>query len=81
MPRNYDPVMHPLETPREYTRALNATKLERVFAKPFVGTLTGHGEGVNKMAKHPSKLSVIASGSYEGEVSFLQCTFFFLVRS
>ncbi len=28
--RNVDPALHPFEKPREYTRALNATKLERV---------------------------------------------------
>lgn len=37
IPRNIDPSLHPFEGPREYVRALNATKLERVFAKPFVG--------------------------------------------
>ncbi|EPQ15835.1 DDB1- and CUL4-associated factor 13 [Myotis brandtii] len=30
VPRNYDPTLHPFEVPREYVRALNATKLERV---------------------------------------------------
>ncbi|MXQ94461.1 hypothetical protein E5288_WYG022422 [Bos mutus] len=30
VPRNYDPTLHPFEVPREYIRALNATKLERV---------------------------------------------------
>ncbi|EPQ19315.1 Heat shock cognate 71 kDa protein [Myotis brandtii] len=29
VPRNYDPTLHPFEVPREYVRALNATKLER----------------------------------------------------
>ncbi|XP_077287370.1 DDB1- and CUL4-associated factor 13 [Arctopsyche grandis] len=66
--RNYDPGLHPLETPREYVRALNATKLERVFAKPFIGCLDGHSDGVSCMATHPKQLSLIASGAVDGEV-------------
>ncbi|KAK7863154.1 hypothetical protein R5R35_012768 [Gryllus longicercus] len=70
VPRNYSPELHPLEGPREYTRALNAIKLERVFAKPFVGNLDGHREGVTCFGKHPERLSLVSSGSYDGEVCF-----------
>jgi len=66
--RNYDPALHPLETPREYTRALNAVKLERVFAKPFVGCLDGHRDGVHCLSKHPTKLSWLYSGACDGEL-------------
>ncbi|XP_075217570.1 DDB1- and CUL4-associated factor 13 [Lycorma delicatula] len=66
--RNYDPSLHPFEAAREYVRALNAVKLERVFAKPFVGNLDGHKDGVSCIVKHPKSLSVLASGSYDGEV-------------
>lgn len=31
---------------REYTRALTAVKLDKMFAKPLVGALDGHGDGV-----------------------------------
>ena len=68
MPRNYDPSLHPFEAPREYTRALNAAKLERVFAKPFLASLDGHRDGVHCLCKHPTSLSVILSGAYDGEV-------------
>ncbi|KPP64724.1 hypothetical protein Z043_116903 [Scleropages formosus] len=68
VPRNYDPTLHPFEVPREYTRAMNATKLERVFAKPFVAALDGHRDAVNCMAKHPTSLSTLLSGSCDGEV-------------
>lgn len=66
--RNLDPSLHPFEGPREYTRALNAVKLERVFAKPFVSSLDGHTDGVNCIARHPRSLSVLLSGSCDGEV-------------
>jgi len=42
VPRNLDPDLHPFEAAREYTQALNAAKLERVFAKPFLGSLDEH---------------------------------------
>lgn len=66
--RNVDPSLHPFESAREYTRALNAAKLERVFAKPFIGSLEGHTDGVNCMAKFHKSLSLLLSGSCDGEV-------------
>lgn len=67
--------MHPFEAPREYVRALNSVKLERVFAKPFIGNLDGHRDGISCLAKHSQNLSTIASGDYSGEVclSFIVC--------
>ena len=67
-PRNVDPALHPLEGQREYVRALNATKLDRVFAKPFLANLAGHTDGVYCMCKHPKRLSYLLSGSCDGEV-------------
>lgn len=72
VPRNYDPTLHPFEVCREYTRALNATKIERVFAKPFLASLDGHRDGVNCMAKHATSLSTLLSGSCDGEVTIGQ---------
>jgi len=68
VPRNYDPALHPFEVQREYTRALNAVKLERVFAKPFVGALDGHGDVVSCLGKHPTQLSCLFSGDADGIV-------------
>ncbi|XP_072029308.1 DDB1- and CUL4-associated factor 13-like [Amphiura filiformis] len=68
VPRNYNPALHPFEAPREYVRALNATKLERVFAKPFLGALEGHTDSVHTLAKHPTSLSTLLSGSCDGQV-------------
>ncbi|KAA8498895.1 DDB1- and CUL4-associated factor 13 [Porphyridium purpureum] len=39
---NYDPKLHPMERAVEQKRALNAAKLERVFAKPFLAALSVH---------------------------------------
>jgi DDB1- and CUL4-associated factor 13 len=40
--------------------------LERLFAKPFVGALSGHNDGVYCMAKNPKKISSLVSGSGDG---------------
>ncbi|XP_045467250.1 DDB1- and CUL4-associated factor 13 [Harmonia axyridis] len=68
VPRNYDPDLHHFEAAREYTRALNAVKLERVFAKPFVASLDGHTDGLSCLAKHPTQLSQLLSGAFDGEL-------------
>ncbi|KAL2042365.1 hypothetical protein N7G274_004855 [Stereocaulon virgatum] len=74
-PRNLDPALHPFERAREYTRALNATKLERMFAAPFLGTLgKGHVDGVYTMAKDPERLETFTSGSGDGVVKVWNLT-------
>ncbi|KAI1825756.1 WD40 repeat-like protein [Xylaria intraflava] len=66
-PRNLDPANHQFERAREYQRALNATKLERMFAKPFIAQLgNGHVDGVYSFAKDPNNLTRFASGSGDG---------------
>ncbi|KAI9816080.1 MAG: rRNA-processing protein sof1 [Thelocarpon impressellum] len=68
-PRNLDPALHPFERAREYTRALNATKLERMFAAPFLAQLgRGHVDGVYSMARDAQSLEHFASGSGDGVV-------------
>lgn len=49
-------------------RALNAVKLERVFAKPFIGNLDGHRDAISCLKKHPNRLALLASGDFNGEV-------------
>ncbi|KAG4305659.1 hypothetical protein PORY_001215 [Pneumocystis oryctolagi] len=69
MPRNLDPAIHPFERAREYVRALNSVKLDRMFAKPFIGQLgNGHIDGVYCIVRDPRKIDVIASGSGDGAV-------------
>ncbi|KAF8624712.1 hypothetical protein AX17_007043 [Amanita inopinata Kibby_2008] len=66
--RNLDPLMHPFARARERTRALNATKLERMFAKPFIDSLEGHIDAVEVLARPPESLTTIASGSWDGGI-------------
>ena len=71
MQRNYDPDLHPFETAREYTRATNAVKMERIFARPFICSLDGHRDSVQCLTKHTTQLSLLLSGSCDGEVTLL----------
>lgn len=70
VPRNLDPDLHPFEAAREYTRALNSAKLERVFAKPFLASLDGHSDGVNCLIRSPQHISSVVSGACNGEIKF-----------
>ena len=68
-PRNLDPELHPFERAREYTRALNATKMSRMFAAPFVCQLgSGHVDGIYTLAADATSLTRLASGSGDGVV-------------
>ena len=58
--------MHPFARARERTRALNAAKMERMFAKPFVTSLEGHVDAVEVMVRKPDTLDIVASGSWDG---------------
>ncbi|CAI5997482.1 unnamed protein product [Closterium sp. NIES-65] len=64
--RNLDPALHPLEKAKEYQRALNAVKLDKVFAKPFMGALGSHADGVSAMARSPVRLNCVVSASMDG---------------
>ncbi|GMM28154.1 rRNA-processing protein [Martiniozyma asiatica (nom. inval.)] len=75
LPRNLNPELHPFERAREYTRALNATKLSRVFAQPFIGQLgDGHRDGVYSVAKNFKSVNKLASGSGDGVIKYWDLT-------
>ena len=58
--------MHPFARARERTRALNAAKMDRIFAKPFVDSLEGHIDAVEVLCRKPESLTTVASGSWDG---------------
>lgn len=65
---NLDPKLHPFQGAREYVRALNSVKKDKIFAKPFVGALSGHIDGVNTMSRHTTRQNCIISGGCDGEI-------------
>lgn len=66
--RNFDPSIRTQEKATEYVRALNAAKLEKIFARPFIGAMDGHIDAVSCMAKNPNHLKGIFSGSMDGDI-------------
>mmetsp|Transcript_119991 Transcript_119991/g.340163 ORF Transcript_119991/g.340163 Transcript_119991/m.340163 type:complete len:445 (+) Transcript_119991:67-1401(+) len=66
--RNPDPRLHPLERPREYQRALNAVKIEKIFAKPFLKAMDGHTDSVKCMSVARHAAAPLVSGSCDGEL-------------
>lgn len=69
LPKNTDASVHPFERAREYKRALNAVKMERMFAQPFICQLgQGHVDGVYQLAKDPNTLNMLASASGDGVI-------------
>ncbi|XP_065875269.1 uncharacterized protein [Euphorbia lathyris] len=65
---NYDPSLRPQEKAVEYVRAVNAAKLDKIFARPFIGAMDGHIDAVSCMAKNPNYLKGIFSGSMDGDI-------------
>ena len=65
---NRDPALHPFERVREYTKAVVATKLDKMFHKPFIGALEGHNDSVNCCAIVRNKNVPFISGSCDGVV-------------
>lgn len=63
-------VLHPFQKAREYKRALNSAKLEKVFAKPFLDSMGQHSDGITVMAKNKFNFVDMLSGSADGEIIF-----------
>ncbi len=66
--RNPNPNLHPHHKAREYVRAVNAVKLEKMFSKPFLFSLSEHTEGVKCLAKNRTNLTEIVSGGFDGQI-------------
>ncbi|EJW03137.1 hypothetical protein EDEG_00242 [Edhazardia aedis USNM 41457] len=62
-----DPKYHPFMAQREYMKALNFTKVERMLAKPFVKAYSDPREGIVKVKSH-KKMDRILCSSYDGSV-------------
>lgn len=66
--RNFDPVQNPMAKQVEFTRAVRAAKLDRMFAKPFVAALPGHQDTIQSIATDFTNLSTVATGGIDGEM-------------
>lgn len=67
--KNLNPQSHPQARAREYTRAVTAAKLDRMFAQPFLGELKGgHVDAVSTLAICRTNLCPVVSGGVDGTV-------------
>mgnify|MGYP005849593229 CR=1 FL=1 len=67
--RNLNPNYHPMQRPREYTRAVTSAKIDRMFAKPLIGNLgEGHMDAVTCSAISRRSLLPLISGGADGVV-------------
>jgi DDB1- and CUL4-associated factor 13 len=68
MHRNPNPALNPFQEAREYQRALNAAKVEKIFAKPFLTALDTHSDGVTWVAKNINSMVDFVTGSVDGVI-------------
>ncbi|KAK4469015.1 hypothetical protein MN116_000158, partial [Schistosoma mekongi] len=68
IPRNQKVTEHPFFSEREYVRAMNAAKLGRMMAKPFLGALEGTHERVTTISLNTETLGVIAVRTTDGKI-------------
>mmetsp|Transcript_32679 Transcript_32679/g.79418 ORF Transcript_32679/g.79418 Transcript_32679/m.79418 type:complete len:469 (-) Transcript_32679:110-1516(-) len=67
--RNLDPKYHPMARSREYARAVTSAKMERMFAKPFIGSFEGgHSDAVYHSMTCRHSLLPMVSGAADGVV-------------
>ena len=73
--RNLNPVYHPMQRAREYTRAVAAAKMERMFAQPLLlpshtrrANNMGHADAVTCSAVSRTALVPLVSGAADGSV-------------
>jgi WD repeat and SOF domain-containing protein 1 len=66
--QNPDQKIHRFERPREFVRALNAAKLDNIYAKPFLADLSGHSDTPLTLSLHTHSMTHLLSGSCDGEV-------------
>ncbi|KAG5450595.1 DDB1- and CUL4-associated factor 13, partial [Clonorchis sinensis] len=67
---NYDASEHPFAAEREYVRAVNAAKLQRMMAKPFLGALEGTTEQMVCLSLNSETLGLAVFGTADGKIQY-----------
>lgn len=66
--RSLNPINHPHSLAREYQRAMVSSKIQKIFAKPFLYSLNDHTDGISCFSKSWENLNYLSSGSFDGDV-------------
>ncbi|MEN2497390.1 MAG: DDB1- and CUL4-associated factor 13 [Marteilia pararefringens] len=64
--RNYDPTLHPFQQEREYQRALNSAKIQRMLSKPFEASFYGHPIQIKTVKKCISDPKLCTTLDHDG---------------
>ena len=72
--RNTNPKLHSFQKAREYIRAFNAIKLDKLFSKPFLFSLSEPTDCVKSLAKNNFSLTDFASGTFDGQLLIYNLT-------
>lgn len=67
--RSFDKRIHLFQREIEYKRALNATKMDKIFAKPLVKCLDGHDDSIRTICISQNKLTDLYTGSCNGFIN------------
>ncbi|KAL3316595.1 DDB1- and CUL4-associated factor 13 [Cichlidogyrus casuarinus] len=70
MPKNPCETQHPLAVDREYVKALNAAKISKMMAKPFIGALEGTTEIMTVLSLNSEVLNLAVFGTADGKVQY-----------
>ncbi|THD17990.1 putative u3 small nucleolar rna (U3 snorna) associated protein [Fasciola hepatica] len=70
IPRNYSQEEHPFASEREYVRAMNAAKIQRIMAKPFIGALEGTTERMTSISLNSETLGLAVFGTADGKIQY-----------
>lgn len=66
--RNTAAHLHPPARATEVHRAVQSAKLDRMLARPFLYALHGHVDGIYALTRSRKSVSLVATGSADGEV-------------
>ena len=72
--RNTNPKLHSFQNSREYIRAFNAIKLDKLFSKPFLFSLSEPTDCVKSLAKNNFSLTDFAAGQFDGQLLIYDLT-------
>ncbi|KAI4840675.1 protein SOF1 [Plasmodium brasilianum] len=67
--RSFEKNIHLFQREIEYKRALNATKIDKIFAKPLVKCLDGHDDSIRCICVSNKNLTDLYSGSCNGFIN------------
>ena len=70
--RNTNPKLHPFQKAREYIRALNSVKLDKIFSKPFLFSLSQPTDCIKVMWQKFEKFRRICQWGVRWAINYME---------